>query len=71
MNIQDMIPLEKILLSVKHTGFEQTILFLNPIDNLPVLAGFFLPTGKGLPAFSLRLIFRTPKYKSLKFFRNE
>jgi len=47
MNIQDMIPLEKILLSIKHTGFEQTILFLNPIDNLPVLAGFFCLLGKG------------------------
>lgn len=41
MNIQDMIPLKKILLSVKHTGFEQTILLVNSIDNLPVLAGFF------------------------------
>lgn len=68
MNIQDMIPLKKILLSVKHTGFEQTILSANSIDNLPVLAGFFLPYRKGLQTFSLKLIYRTSNYKSLKLF---
>ncbi|MDI3527712.1 MAG: hypothetical protein PWR03_1895 [Tenuifilum sp.] len=68
MNIQRMNSLQKILLSGKHKGFEQTIFFIDLIDNLPILAGFFLPLR--VEFFQLNLQLQSHIVKSPKTYKN-